>query len=88
MELPTQLGEAALGQIPRLRAGLAIPHQRQKRAHLLDGEVEVATAPNECEPAYVLVVLGSLSSAARGGTEQSDLLVVPDGWNRGPRPLG
>ena len=87
-KLAAQPGKAALGQIARLRAGFAILHQRQERAHLFDREVELATAPDECEPANVFIVIGSLAPASRGGTEQPDLFVVANGRNRRSRSRG
>lgn len=78
------------GDVPHLHAwAVRLVDQTDEFSHLLDREAEVATAPDEDKAPHGGLVVASLPRRGpRCRRQQADLLVVPNGWHRGPGAAG
>jgi hypothetical protein len=69
-----------LCKVTRIHAGASrVLHQCHKRAHLIDGEAKLATAPDERQALHIGIAVDALiASLTARRPKQSDFLVIPD----------
>jgi hypothetical protein len=76
-------------QVARVHAGtLRVLHERDERAHLIDGETEVSAAANEGQPLHIGIAIDALATRLPvRRAQQPDLFVVADRRRAGAGPF-